>query len=781
MFKIFYDFILNTISLNSDISASHFIPKKEIKNFNNFTIKSIFIALALAFLSNTANAAAYSCSKIYSSCSSGYYLNGSVCSACPGGCSCSGGTSQPSCSITCSAGYAWNGSSCEICNNGGGPSGGWNFTGLYCPGVTVSAGASQTGWVACTNKPANSYYTNTSGPTTNSCSWACSSGYHLSGGNCAANITSCPDRQYLVNWYDDSCTDVGSGYYSDAGDTARHLCPGGYSGSNGSFAGIHGCYQYNSYDDTVANGYGHRDWCHYGTGYNVSQAQACSSNLTIDHCNAGYISTGSSCGACNPGYPYEPYYCPGDDNRYRCPTTDGDLAALSGGTVISHNPGGWCSGGATSSSVYQCMGDSEITMYNGTYLAECSWNGSNYFQNCGGNYLWWGANPGYYLYGYKWSSGHDWYTGATACTNKPANSYYTGAGSPETNNCPWSCDNGYYNVGGSCNVATNCPTGQFMWFWSGDNRTYCEQCHANYYCPGGLNIFNSGGVGSANAAGIVPISSCPSGWTDNSSLGKSAPEQCLKACGNQSISNGYIPPDSSFANYPNNCTWTGNAVCNSGYYTVGNTCVQCEGGPYYCNNSVKHNCIDAALTQGTISDIFTYVDNIVNKGGAWDAAQCLCRWSYSDSTRLTYFYQNNCISGPSGNTYTQSDWCRSGYYLTEYINDSYGNSCSACTNAPSNSYYTTRGNQYANDCPWSCNSGYGLTDTGSCSEFCTAGFYTLNLGSVSIPIYNTKNTSTALNVKSNSGSMCYGSLASGSVSGAINIKDSLNNIYHAIK
>lgn len=43
-----------------------------------------------------------------------------------------------------------------------------------------------------------------------------------------------------------------------------------------------------------------------------------------------------------------------------------------------------------------------------------------------------------------------------SCSNKPANSSYTGAGNGG-NSCGWSCDSGYTQSGGSCVAAASCP------------------------------------------------------------------------------------------------------------------------------------------------------------------------------------------------------------------------------------------------------------------------------------------------------------------------------------
>ncbi len=76
-------------------------------------------------------AAGYTCPtyKKYTSCSSGYYLNGTAagnsCDACPSGCTCAGGTAAPVCGVTCAEATYWNGSSCVTC-----------IAGYACPGFS---------------------------------------------------------------------------------------------------------------------------------------------------------------------------------------------------------------------------------------------------------------------------------------------------------------------------------------------------------------------------------------------------------------------------------------------------------------------------------------------------------------------------------------------------------------------------------------------------------------------------------------------------------------------
>lgn len=69
----------------------------------------------------------------------------------------------------------------------------------------------------------------------------------------------------------------------------------------------------------------------------------------------------------------------------------------------------------------------------------------------------------------------------TLCSNKPSNSYYTGA-SPtyNSNACPWACNSGFYVSGSSCVACTTCNAGQYQTTacTSTANRQ-CQTCAAN--------------------------------------------------------------------------------------------------------------------------------------------------------------------------------------------------------------------------------------------------------------------------------------------------------------
>lgn len=171
-------------------------------------------------------------------------------------------------------------------------------------------------------------------------------------------------------------------------------------------------------------------------------------------CPQGFYLTDGECVRCNQDSIYNKHYCPGDDTAHNCPVADISKAT----TCIERAQLSY-----SISSAYreeQCAGAAQCHENGGTYYYECRWNGENY-SSCGaGNMYWRSADVGYYLAGYKSSSGTiNNYNGVKPCTNKPAHSYYTGTGTPDDavvggrtdyNDCPWECDTGYGRHGNEC-------------------------------------------------------------------------------------------------------------------------------------------------------------------------------------------------------------------------------------------------------------------------------------------------------------------------------------------
>ena len=232
------------------------------------------------------------------------------------------------------------------------------------------------------------------------------------------------------------------------------------------------------------------------------------------------------------------------------------------------------------------------------------------------------------------------------------------------------CNHGYNVSGISCDpITVTCPAGQFMWHWSSTNGyTSCEPCHAGYYCPGGTNVYGSGGVGSANSAGVVTIYSCPSGYTSGGK-GLSAQSQCQIA------------------------------VAAGKYITEknGTTTASCAAGTYRGAHNVNYGSTDSCTTcpsPNVGSSVYVYNGTSVRTSpvGATAATQC-----YLDSSLTDYWTHNASYHGfyrCIGKQYYSSSTgyyssCESKKYFSEcnagYFNDhstayssEFSNTCSIC-------------------------------------------------------------------------------------------------------
>lgn len=174
-------------------------------------------------------------------------------------------------------------------------------------------------------------------------------------------------------------------------------------------------------------------------------------------CPAGQYLENGECKNCNQK-DVEPVYCPGDDMRHNCPTTNTDYNALGYPNVVFelHEPN-WAY--ANSKSTDTCYSDILYETPDGDqYLMECPYNGENYYCTDTYSILWFHAGIGRYLSGY-YSTHTSWYLGTKPCTNAPENAHYTGAGTPDDpvyggrtdyNDCPWECDDGYGLHDGEC-------------------------------------------------------------------------------------------------------------------------------------------------------------------------------------------------------------------------------------------------------------------------------------------------------------------------------------------
>jgi len=267
-------------------------------------------------------------------------------------------------------------------------------------------------------------------------------------------------------------------------------------------------------------------------------------------CAAGYYLDNGECVECNPTK--RAFYCPGDDIRHPCPTTDTDYEKLSGWEKIKGYENSWAS--INAASTRSCMSNIYFQDAHGNLvLSECPFNGENYWCN---RQLWYVAAPGFYLANYYSTTSRDWYASVRECTNLPENAHYTGPGTPDApdgsvrdaNDCPWECDAGYY--GSSAN---------------GD--TSCADCGSGNYCTGGTHR-------ATCESSIKPGAPTPTRIRSVSSIDWSDLEHCAKA--NDCVCDWNFS-DETRINYlnqgacengPRGHNYTSYFECRTGYYAA---------------------------------------------------------------------------------------------------------------------------------------------------------------------------------------------------------------------
>ena len=328
---------------------------------------------------------------------------------------------------------------------------------------------------------------------------------------------------------------------------------------------------------------------------------------------------------------------------------------------------------------------------------------------------------------------------------------------------PGSCSyKDYYNAtDGSC-TPTNCTKGQT-----------CTSASADYYLDSGVakqcSAYNA--TYPDSDGGNIDYKYCYKTVTKTGSQ-----NACSQPANSASYTCGTCNPGScTYKDYngatdgsctPTDCTKPVATVsCKANFYASGVTCPACPTAYPYSD-------------AGTTSDGYCFVTK-TNTGSqnacsqpansaSYTCGTCTpgtCNWRDYKSATDTTCTPTNCDKPVASVT------CNTGFYTS-------GVTCPACTNKPDNSAYT--GTATSDACPWECDTGYGQTSANLCAQMCTAGFQHLKSSTgVSIPLYTSAQTTHSIVVKSQSGAMCYASLASGVASGAINVNLG-GTTYHAI-
>ena len=357
------------------------------------------------------------------SCAEGYYEHYSLgCVKCVSSQYCPAGTTT----IMCIEGYYndYNGN-CRVCP-----------TGYFCP-----RGESSTAADKIRDHCAPGYYR-----TGGSCS-KCDDGVVCPGGKIDEMV--CPDGLYKHD--DGRCLTYAPG---DCG-TAPNCNPGCYN-AGGTCTKCVANSTCTSADDFMCNAGYYKN----GTGCDMCpQNSECPAGSVQIHCLPGYWLDGKKqCSNCGT----RGQYCH-DNIQYQCPDyTEGIFEpAPPEGHVFLKYSFLYNRNAPNATSINDCLIYSPyFSVPEGEYMISSTgyYDGTHYPMDWTKKKSWYVANTGYYLDTRNSNDvgGLAYYDYIKPCTNGAPNSYYTGAGSPGGNDCPWVCEDGYYRNGNNCFV---CPEG----------------------------------------------------------------------------------------------------------------------------------------------------------------------------------------------------------------------------------------------------------------------------------------------------------------------------------
>ncbi len=142
-------------------------------------------------------------------------------------------------------------------------------------------------------------------------------------------------------------------------------------------------------------------------------------------------------------------------------------------------------------------------------------------------------------------------------------------------------------------------------------------------------------------------------------------------------------------------------------------------------------------------------------------------------------------SSPDGNTGNQSSCYQECQALCMKSGCPDNATCTYTeTNVPGVQYYGQEcdiGTATCDITSYTCDANYNKTSVGTCAQICSFGITTLRAGAnVSVPLYATKQTTPAINIKTTSGDICYANLVEGASNNAINVMHN-NTTYHTVE
>ena len=692
-----------------------------------------------------------------------------------------------------------------------------------CPAVCGDNKYSNAGASACTS--CDSDYANSGTDATShagvaSCKVTCAAGTYVASANAA-------------------CTDVGSGYYTTASQTISQGSTGSrsacsslnafYTASDSGRNATTDCYGTTSsgkYVSTAksgevtcaAGGYcagsvkvyynstGGRTACGAGK-YNASTGSSASSACTNITAGCYGTSASSSCPAVCAANTYSDA---GASSCSSCPTdykNSGDTAASHAGSASCKITvsGGYYIGtsGDNSSNWDKCACGTYKASHTVAYgsTSSCATTDAGYYAAAGASSQT-KATAGYYAAAGACSqtacSGRTKYSaaGAASCSTVSTGYYTTGCNS-SSNACTSQtiCAKGTYCSSG---VAYDCPGGTYGSTTGLSTNACSGKCTAGYYCPAGSTSAtqNACATNATSAAGSDAISDCvcKAGYSGDASTSSGTCTAC--ACGYYKGSTGNTSCTKTTAGYYAAGTGnTGQTKATAGNYAAAGACSQSScadlGGGLYSSSAAGSDATD---------DCYATVPATKYLSSSTSTSFTTCTAGYYCPGKTLYYASTGGRTACGGGKYSEEgsddassdcktisagcygasaasacpNTCAPGSYSTGGASG-----CTICGNKPTNSSYTdARGNTSA-DCPWTCNDGYNQTSDNQCGQFCTAGItHIKSSNGLSVPLYSSARTSPAINVKVND-SVCYGSLATGQSSGALNVRVG-STTYHSI-
>ena len=619
-----------------------------------------------------------------------------------------------------------------------------------CPACNVSftdSGSDTTSTSTCANgSTTRANATATSQTFTRTCYHQTSAGGAISSGSCTGTqscgtktygtctITACAAGYYLANASDTSCTAVGSGYYSAAGETARHQCPTAYPNTDTTTsAAVTSCYVTKTATCTQ-NNCSNPDTTGCSS-YTCASSCSCTGSTYKQYSNAAGNGNGSTSGTTSESCTRAVaslsakanYYVNGTSSCPACSSFSSTYTKSDGGNISSNYcykvntntgsqldpdmPAEWysrstsaCTPGTCTYKDYYNATDGSCTPTNCTKGQTATACKAGYYLSDGACPACSGLASGFYPNSANGNS-----SGAGACyTNTIRGQYVKASGDSSATNC--GADTRYkgdHTVNyGSTSTCSDVSSGYYSTGGTSATRTGQSQCTAGYYCSSGVRNACASGKYSSTS-GATSCSNITAGYYCAGGAKTATPSSTSDsvtgaACGGCSGRNSYSGAGAG------SCSAPGDGYYTTGCNSSGNLCTgrSACGDGNYCKSGVSTACTTttgwATATGTTTASAYT---------------SCYQTQTPSDCASGTITRTASSISGTTITYGTASVTTALSANAGYYVN---GTACSACGG---NAYYCAGGTAARKSVDTGYYSTGGTETTRSGQSQCTAGYY----------------------------------------------------------